>query len=82
VKPDPHGALEIAAGLGIPPAEFIYLGDTNTDMRTALAAGMHPVGALWGFRDEEELRAAGARALLRHPADLLRLAGSDQARTG
>ncbi len=73
VKPDPHGAIEIAAALGIACADFLYLGDTNTDMRTALAAGMRPVGALWGFRDEEELRAAGARALLRHPPDLLLL---------
>jgi phosphoglycolate phosphatase len=29
-------------------------------MRTALAAGMLPVGAVWGFRGADELRAAGA----------------------
>jgi len=73
VKPDPGAALEIAAVLGLPPAEIAYLGDTNTDMRTASAAGMFAVGALWGFRTAEELRANGARALIAAPLDLLPL---------
>jgi phosphoglycolate phosphatase len=72
-KPDPAGALQIAQRLGLDPAAFIYLGDTNTDMQTAVAAGMTPVGALWGFRTAQELLAAGAKALLAKPADLLRL---------
>ena len=45
-KPDPRGALAIAAQLGIAPGEVLYLGDTNTDMQTAVAAGMFPVGAV------------------------------------
>jgi len=70
-KPDPAGALEIAALLGLAPADVFYLGDTNTDMQTAVAAGMFPAGALWGFRTAEELLANGARVLLERPADLL-----------
>ncbi len=42
-KPDPAGAREIARRLAVTPAEVLYLGDSNTDMRTALAAGMFPV---------------------------------------
>jgi phosphoglycolate phosphatase len=72
-KPDPSGALAIARKLNIPPADFIYLGDTNTDMQTAVAAGMRPVGALWGFRQADELLAAGAKALVNRPLDLLNL---------
>ncbi|MHC4933228.1 MAG: HAD family hydrolase [Planctomycetota bacterium] len=72
-KPDPTAALRIAEELGIPPGEFLYCGDTDTDMRTAVAAGMVPLGALWGFRDAEELRAAGASVLLERPQDLLAL---------
>jgi phosphoglycolate phosphatase len=72
-KPDPTAALEIAKELGIAPAHFLYLGDTDTDMRTAVAAGMFPVGALWGFRPAEELTANGARVLIPRPADLLEL---------
>ena len=72
-KPDPTGVREVVARLGVPVEEFLYLGDTNTDMQTANAAGMFAVGALWGFRPAEELREAGARALIERPADLLKL---------
>ena len=71
-KPDPSAALKIAAELNIPPEQFLYLGDTDTDMKTANAAGMYPLGALWGFRDAEELNAFGAKALLSDPLELLR----------
>jgi phosphoglycolate phosphatase len=75
-KPDPAAALEIAARLGRPPAEVLYLGDTDTDMQTAVAAGMFPVGALWGYRTRAELLAHGAKALLARPLDLLSLLSS------
>jgi phosphoglycolate phosphatase len=75
IKPDPAGARDIAARLGIPPAQFLYLGDTGTDMKTAGAAGMYPVGALWGFRTADELLAAGAKTLAKEPTDLLKLLG-------
>jgi phosphoglycolate phosphatase len=42
-------------------------------MRTAIAAGMHPVGALWGFRTANELRDAGAAVLAKAPMDVLNL---------
>jgi phosphoglycolate phosphatase len=71
VKPDPAGALEIAALFGLPPAGVFYLGDTNTDMQTAVAAGMFPAGALWGFRTAEELAANGAQSLFERPPDIL-----------
>ncbi|MFH1724937.1 MAG: HAD family hydrolase [Elusimicrobiota bacterium] len=73
LKPDPSGAMEISAALGIPPDEFIYLGDTGIDMKTAVGAGMYAVGALWGFRKADELLAEGAKALIQRPEDLLRL---------
>jgi phosphoglycolate phosphatase len=70
-KPDPAGALEIAGDLGLPPEKFLYLGDTAIDMKTALGAGMIPIGVLWGFRPAEELRSGGASRLIEHPLDLL-----------
>lgn len=72
-KPDPSAALYIARQMGIDPAAFLYLGDSDIDMKTATAAGMFPAGALWGFRDAEELLAHGAKELLRKPEDLLDL---------
>lgn len=70
-KPDPAGALAAAAELGEHPADIIYLGDSPMDMQAAGSAGMYAVGVLWGFRSAEELIAAGARVLVRRPADLL-----------
>jgi phosphoglycolate phosphatase len=72
-KPDPAGALEISKHLKIPPRKFLYLGDSGVDMETATAAGMFPVGVLWGFRDAEELKKNGARALISHPLEVLDL---------
>ena len=72
VKPDPTGAVAAAAAMGVDPAEVLYLGDTSVDMRCALAAGMHPVGALWGFRTEEELRQTGAEFIAENPMDVLK----------
>ncbi len=71
IKPDPAPALEIAQILNVAPAEILYLGDTNTDMWTADAAGMFAVGALWGFRTAAELKEAGAKILIHKPLDLL-----------
>ena len=70
-KPDPAAALEVAGTIGIEPARIFYLGDTATDMETAIAAGMFPTGALWGFRPEAELREAGAKVLFAHPHEIL-----------
>lgn len=72
-KPHPASALEIAQAMDLPPASIVYVGDTNTDMRTAVAAGMYPVGVLWGFRTAEELLEHGAREVVKTPGDLLRL---------
>jgi phosphoglycolate phosphatase len=72
-KPDPTGALDIAACLGVAPQQCLYVGDTNTDMRTARAAGMYPVGVTWGFRTADELQESGAARLLHQPGELLEL---------
>jgi len=72
-KPDPTVALEAASTLGVVPAQCVYVGDSGVDMKTAVAAGMYPVGALWGFREKDELVANGAKALIKHPLDLLKL---------
>ncbi|MFC1943868.1 HAD family hydrolase [Chloroflexota bacterium] len=70
-KPDPTAALRITQQLVIDPTEFLYLGDSGVDMKTAIATNMYPVGALWGFRSAEELLSSGAKALIEYPNDLL-----------
>lgn len=72
-KPDPGGALGIARALAIDPAACFFVGDSDTDMRTAVRAGMIAVGCLWGFREREELERCGARHVIAHPSELLAL---------
>ena len=50
-----------------------YVGDSNVDMQTAVAAGMPAVGVSWGFRTAAELREHGAAVVLDRPQDLLAL---------
>jgi phosphoglycolate phosphatase len=73
LKPDPTAPLAAARKMRVRPEDILYLGDTGVDMKTANAAGMFPVGALWGFRSAAELRRCGARVLIRKPGELLQL---------
>ncbi len=72
-KPDPEGALIIARRSGIDPSQFLFVGDSDVDMITANAAGMFGVGACWGYRDEEELRKSGSKALAYAPEEIIGL---------
>ncbi len=65
--------IDICEQLKIPAKSFLYLGDTGTDMKTATSAGCFPVGVLWGFRPEKELRENGAQAIINAPLELLDL---------
>ncbi len=75
-KPDPAGALEAAALLGVTPAECAYVGDSGIDMEFAANSGMTGIGVTWGLRDAAELRAAGATHLVDTPAQVLALCAS------
>jgi phosphoglycolate phosphatase len=70
-KPDPTLALVMLEALGLAPEACAYVGDTDVDMLTAKSSGMLAVGVLWGFRDEQELRGAGAARVIAQPRDLL-----------
>jgi len=59
-KPDPSSAKWLASQLAVDIDRIAYVGDTNTDMKTALGSGLYAIGVTWGFRTERELRAAGA----------------------
>jgi phosphoglycolate phosphatase len=74
-KPDPFSALEIARLSKISPSDYLYLGDSGVDMKTANAAGMYAVGATWGFREVDELLENGSKALISSPLELVKLLG-------
>jgi len=72
-KPDPSGAIGIAEKLNIAAVEFVYVGDTDTDMKTAVNAGMYPLGVSWGFRPPRELVENGAAIVISKPSAILEL---------
>jgi len=72
-KPDPTGALVIAREMGFDTNKIVYLGDTDTDMQTAIKGGFFPAGALWGFRTAAELEAGGAGFLAETPGQIIEL---------
>lgn len=76
-KPDPAPAIEIAKRCGATPESCYFVGDSNTDMRTAVNASMIGVGAAWGFRDRKELLEAGAMHVIDHPSELLAIVRND-----
>lgn len=71
IKPSPEGVFQILEKLQLSAKEVLYLGDTATDMKTGKSAGAFTLGALWGFRDQEELEEGGADAIVGHPLEVL-----------
>lgn len=69
-KPDPAGVRQILDRWGIRPEECLYLGDTNTDMRTGLGAGLITVGVTWGFRGREELESFHPSWIIDRPEEI------------
>jgi HAD superfamily hydrolase (TIGR01549 family) len=51
--------------------DVVVIGDTPYDAEAAVRAGIRPIGVLCGGFPEADLRAAGAVAIYRDPADLL-----------
>lgn len=62
-KPNPIGVIQLLESYKVEPSECIYVGDSNVDIKTAENAGVDAIGVLWGFRDEKELKEAGATYL-------------------
>ena len=70
-KPDPAGVLAVLGEIGVAPKHAAMIGDSEIDIATARAAGMHSIAVTWGFRPREKLVAADA--LVESPAALAAL---------
>ena len=70
-KPDPQGALEVAATMEVGPGRCLFVGDSEIDLETARRAGMEFVAVDWGYRSRAELEEAGARRFISAPGELL-----------
>lgn len=70
-KPDPEMVLRAMSETAMEPGETVVVGDTTFDIEMARSAGATAIGVAWGYHAAEELAAAGAAAVLRHPSELI-----------
>lgn len=55
-----------------PRENFIMVGDTHYDVLGAAAHGIQTIGVSWGYGTVEDMKAAGALAIVDSPAQLLK----------
>ena len=71
-KPAPDSVFEAMRELNAEKEDVLYIGDSDTDMETAINTGVSSVGVTWGFRDEKLLVETGATYIARKPEDILK----------
>ncbi|MDO4564951.1 MAG: HAD-IIIA family hydrolase [Clostridia bacterium] len=69
-KPDPESLEFVMGFLGADKGNGVYVGDSDTDILFAKNTGLKSIGVSWGYRDTELLKATGATAIAKTPADI------------
>lgn len=74
-KPAPDTVYRALHELSCDGSRAVYVGDSEVDIRTAENASLPCISVTWGFRTEEQLRAAGAKEklMIRTPQELVPL---------
>ena len=67
-KPAPDMIFKAMKEIGVECC--VYVGDSEVDVLTARAAGVPCMSVLWGFRDKEEIEAAGGTHFCETTAEL------------
>ncbi len=70
-KPAPDSLLAVMKRLNADKKTTVYVGDSEVDIQTAANAGVDCISVVWGFKDEEFLRANGAKTLVKEPKEIL-----------
>ena len=65
-KPDPTGLLNMLRAFGVAPECTAYVGDSQSDVETARAAGTFAVAVTWGYQQP-----TGADLVISQPAQLM-----------
>ncbi|MEM8992593.1 MAG: HAD-IA family hydrolase, partial [Pseudomonadota bacterium] len=63
-KPHPGMVENCLALTGVAPEDAVVLGDTEFDMAMARSAGVHALGASWGYHPRDRLLRGGAARIL------------------
>ncbi len=70
-KPAPDGVYKALELLNSDVSRAVYMGDGETDMKTAHTCGMPVVAVTWGFRDKKVLSAFDPDLIIDKPSQLL-----------
>ena len=70
-KPAPDMVYRAMADIGV--EKCLYIGDSEVDVTTAANANVECLCVTWGFRDREDLIAAGGKYFCDDPKDLMRM---------
>ena len=74
LKPDPTLLRVLMEQVGAKPETTLFVGDSGVDALTGKNGGLTVCGVLWGFRDREELKDAGAEWIIHSPDQLAAIA--------
>ena len=70
-KPDPTLLLHILSELKVAKEDAVMVGDGETDVATAINAGIDCFSVDWGFRSTKQLTQAGAKVVVSSAEELL-----------
>ena len=70
LKPDPTLLRALMGRIGAQPETTLFVGDSDVDVLTGKNGGLTVCGVLWGFRDRDELKEAGADWIIHSPDQL------------
>lgn len=76
IKPDPESLFEIINHFEVNPEETAYVGDSETDIKVAIAAGVKPIGVTWGYRSKKVLKNAGGTIFADNTDELFEIIGN------
>ena len=72
-KPSYEPVERCLFSLGVENSEAVYIGDTDTDIKTAENSRMSCISCTWGYKTREFLRENGAEIICTDPLDLTSL---------
>lgn len=74
LKPDPTLLHALMKKIGAEPETSLFVGDSDVDVLTGKNGGLTVCGVLWGFRERDELKDAGADWIIHSPDQLAAIA--------